>query len=178
MRPSSAAPTPATRIAAIDTTRVLRSGVLAVLTAAHVEGRVAPIHAPIGAAEYWAPPRPLLPASEVRFAGEPVAVVVAQTAAAAVDAAERVRVDYEALEPVVDMERAASGDGPLRAEPRSHPTRIRRRRVLIGCSGRGGCRRTAKRHSCSSGRSVCRLTAVVCAHSVRLTAGRVGAPAG
>ena len=100
------------RIAAIDTTRVLRSGVLAVLTAADVEGRAGPIHAPIGVAEYWAPPRPLLPAGEVRFAGEPVAVVVAQTAAAAVDAAERVRVDYEALEPVVDMERALDPRAP------------------------------------------------------------------
>jgi CO/xanthine dehydrogenase Mo-binding subunit len=43
---------------------------------------------------------------EVVFAGQPVAIVVAETEATAEDAVEAVVVDYEALEPVVDLEQA------------------------------------------------------------------------
>jgi len=48
----------------------------------------------------------------VRFAGEPVAVVVADDAYRASDAAEVVRVDYEPLPAVVDPEPAASPGAP------------------------------------------------------------------
>ena len=51
-------------------------------------------------------PRPPLAVDRVRFAGEPVAIVVAQTRAAAVDAVELVDVDYDALPAVVDPEAA------------------------------------------------------------------------
>src|SRR5207237_6685044 len=51
-------------------------------------------------------PRPLLATDVVRYAGEIVAVVVAETRADAVDAAELVFVDYEPLDAVVDPERA------------------------------------------------------------------------
>ena len=47
---------------------------------------------------------------KARFAGDPVAVVVAETRGQAVDAAEAVDVDYEPLDVVVDME-AALADG-------------------------------------------------------------------
>ncbi len=47
-------------------------------------------------------PRPPLADDEVRFVGDPVALVVAETRAQAEDAAELVDVDYEALSPVVD----------------------------------------------------------------------------
>ncbi len=47
-------------------------------------------------------PRPPLAEGEARFAGDPVALVVADTLAIAHDAAELVDVDYEQLEPVVD----------------------------------------------------------------------------
>ncbi|MBD8869967.1 xanthine dehydrogenase family protein molybdopterin-binding subunit [Nocardioides donggukensis] len=50
--------------------------------------------------------RPPLATDRVRFVGEAVAVVVAETRAQAVDAAELVDVDYDDLEPVVDMEAA------------------------------------------------------------------------
>ena len=43
------------------------------------------------------PPRPALAADRVRHIGEPVAFVVADSAAAARDAAEQVMVDYESL---------------------------------------------------------------------------------
>jgi len=57
--------------------------------------------------------RPLLAAGRVRFAGEPVAVVVAQTRAQAVDAADAVAVDYEPLAPVIDPEAALEPDAPV-----------------------------------------------------------------
>ena len=54
--------------------------------------------------------RPFLAHTRVRFVGEAVVAVVAETAAAAVDAAESVFVDYEILEPVVDLDSALAGD--------------------------------------------------------------------
>lgn len=49
----------------------------------------------------------------VRFVGEIVAVVVAETPAQAVDAAEKVAVDYEELPVVVDVEAAVAEGAPL-----------------------------------------------------------------
>jgi aerobic carbon-monoxide dehydrogenase large subunit len=48
------------------------------------------------------PPFPALSADAVRYVGEAVAIVVAETRALARDAAERVEVDYEPLDPVID----------------------------------------------------------------------------
>jgi carbon-monoxide dehydrogenase large subunit len=53
---------------------------------------------------------------KVRFVGEPVALVVAETQAAGVDAAELVVVDYEPLESVVDPEAALEEGAPLQFE--------------------------------------------------------------
>src|SRR3954470_22208749 len=53
-------------------------------------------------------PYPVLPVDKARFVGEAVAVVVAETRALAKDAAERVEVDYEALDAVTDTRQAAS----------------------------------------------------------------------
>jgi carbon-monoxide dehydrogenase large subunit len=57
--------------------------------------------------------RPLLAVDRVRFVGEPVAVVVAQTRAQAMDAADAVAVDYEPLPPVIDPEAALEPDAPI-----------------------------------------------------------------
>jgi carbon-monoxide dehydrogenase large subunit len=57
--------------------------------------------------------RPLLAIDRVRFVGEPVAVVVAQTRAQAMDAADAVAVDYEPLDPVIDPEGALEPDAPV-----------------------------------------------------------------
>jgi aerobic carbon-monoxide dehydrogenase large subunit len=57
--------------------------------------------------------RPLLAIDRVRFVGEPVAVVVAQTRAQAMDAADAVAVDYEPLPPVIDPEAALEPDAPV-----------------------------------------------------------------
>ena len=58
-------------------------------------------------------PRPPLATDRVRFVGEAVALVVAETKAAAVDAAELVEVDYDPLPAVVDPEAALDADAPL-----------------------------------------------------------------
>jgi aerobic carbon-monoxide dehydrogenase large subunit len=50
--------------------------------------------------------RPLLANDKVRFVGEPIAVIVAESAAQAADAAELVVVEYAPLPAVVDMESA------------------------------------------------------------------------
>ena len=49
----------------------------------------------------------------VRFVGELIAVVVADTVGQADDAAELVVVEYDELPMVVDVERAAAEDAPL-----------------------------------------------------------------
>ncbi len=54
--------------------------------------------------------RPWLASDVVRFVGEPVALIIANSPYVAYDAAERVFVDYEPLEPLVDLERALQGD--------------------------------------------------------------------
>ena len=57
--------------------------------------------------------RPALAGDTIRFLGEPLAVVVAQTRAAAVEAAELVDVDYAPLDPVVDPAAALDTKAPL-----------------------------------------------------------------
>ena len=56
--------------------------------------------------------RPPLARGVVRFVGDIVAVVVAETSGQAVDAAEMVIVDYDPLETVVDPEAALADDAP------------------------------------------------------------------
>lgn len=60
--------------------------------------------------------RPPLAEGKVRFAGDAVAVVVAETAAAAADAVELVDIDYEPLPAVTDPEAALAEDAPLQFE--------------------------------------------------------------
>src|SRR3954466_8246548 len=56
--------------------------------------------------------RQVLASDTVRFIGEPVAVVVAETRGQAVDAAQLVDVDYDPLDAVVDMTKALEPDAP------------------------------------------------------------------
>ena len=58
------------------------------------------------------PPNPMLPSDRVRHVGEAVVMVVAETLAAAQDAAELVRVDYDPLPAVVDATKAREADAP------------------------------------------------------------------
>ncbi len=59
------------------------------------------------------PPYPVLAQGKVRFAGERVAVVIAETLAQARDAAEMVDVDYETLPAVVDGAKARAKGAPV-----------------------------------------------------------------
>ena len=82
-------------------------GLLRVFTATDLVGRARPlpVMAPEGA-EVAEAPHPILAADEVRYAGQPVAAVVAESREQAVDAAERVEVEYEPGEAVVDPRQA------------------------------------------------------------------------
>ena len=60
--------------------------------------------------------RPPLARGKVRFVGDMVAAVLAETLAQAVDAVELVEVNYDPLEPVVDAEHALDADAPLQFE--------------------------------------------------------------
>jgi CO/xanthine dehydrogenase Mo-binding subunit len=91
------------RIAAIDTEAARAvPGVVAVLTAADLP--VSP-DAPGRAGEPLA-------REEVVFAGQPVAMVVARTEAAAADGVDQVIVDFEPLPPVLDVEAAMAPGAP------------------------------------------------------------------
>jgi CO/xanthine dehydrogenase Mo-binding subunit len=57
-----------------------------------------------------------LAVSKVRYQGEPVAAVVAESPSIADDAAELITVDYEALDPVVDAEEALKDGSILHEE--------------------------------------------------------------
>ncbi|HEV8648753.1 MAG TPA: xanthine dehydrogenase family protein molybdopterin-binding subunit [Actinomycetes bacterium] len=83
-------------------------GVAGVFTAADLG---LPPLSPDGAPAAFA--RPVLATERVRFLGEALAVVVADTRAAAVDAAELVGVDYEPLAAVTDPVRALDPGAPV-----------------------------------------------------------------
>jgi aerobic carbon-monoxide dehydrogenase large subunit len=57
--------------------------------------------------------RPVFASDRVRFQGEAIAVVVAETREQAVDGAELVEVDFEPLDVVIDLEAAVADDAPL-----------------------------------------------------------------
>ncbi|MFC5496527.1 xanthine dehydrogenase family protein molybdopterin-binding subunit [Caenimonas terrae] len=69
-----------------------------------------------GGAPGATPARRALAHERVRFVGEPVALVVAQTMQQARDAAEAVAVDYEELPSVVDAAQALGGQGAVLCE--------------------------------------------------------------
>ena len=60
-------------------------------------------------ADLKTPPHYILALDEVRFVGEPIAVVVADSPYTARDAAENIVVEYDELPAVIDMEKAAAG---------------------------------------------------------------------
>ena len=79
------------------------AGLLGVLTAIDIAGRAQPFAVPrIEGAVLAGVPHPILAATEVRYAGQPVAAVIAESRAQAEDAAELVEVEYEPLDAVVD----------------------------------------------------------------------------
>src|SRR5215475_1491649 len=118
---------PHARIRGIDTTQARKMpGVLGVFTGADcLADGLQPIphdplpktkydmklHAP-GGGTVFIGPHMLLPADKARHVGEAVAMVVAETKAQALDAAEAVEVDYEELPFVIHSEDAMRPDAP------------------------------------------------------------------
>ena len=106
------------KIVGIDTTEAKAApGVFGVYTAADLGLQEVglPCAWPI-TPDMKSPQRPPLATDTVHFAGEGVAVVVARTPTEARDAGELVEVDYDPLEPVLDME-AALADGATLVHP-------------------------------------------------------------
>src|SRR5215467_13878771 len=84
------------------------------------------------------PPRFALARDKVRHVGEPVAAVVAESLAPALDAAERVAVEYEPLRAITDARAAQAADAP-----RSTPAPP----VTFAFAGRAVTKRPCARHS-------------------------------
>lgn len=104
------------RIDGIDTSAAEQSpGVVAVLTGADLHddlGGPLPMAWPI-TDDIVAPPHWAVTHDKARFIGDGVAAVVADSRAAAKDAAELVEVDYDPLDVVVDMESALAEGAPI-----------------------------------------------------------------
>jgi carbon-monoxide dehydrogenase large subunit len=94
-------------LTSIDTTEAAQApGVLGVFTASDLDLAKRPPRFPIDATAH----QPVLAQDRVRYVGEPLAVVVAETVTQAVDAAELVFVDYEPLPAVVTIADALAAD--------------------------------------------------------------------
>jgi carbon-monoxide dehydrogenase large subunit len=104
------------RIRAIDSRAAAGPGILGIFTGADLaQDGIGTIPCLSGVANMAAPPRPAIAAivgGRVRHVGDTVAMVVAETLAAARDAAERISVDYEPLPAVVDTGQALDPGRP------------------------------------------------------------------
>jgi carbon-monoxide dehydrogenase large subunit len=102
------------RIPSIDCSAARAApGVVAVFTAEDLATAVRPLIAISRMPSYY--PTPLLPLArgKVRYVGEPVVGIIAQSRYHAEDALELVAIDYEPLAAVSDAEQAARSDAPL-----------------------------------------------------------------
>ncbi len=101
------------RITSIDASEALAlDGVVDVLTGADLAAMVKPIAAQIELPGYSFNTRDVLAVDEVRFAGEAVAVVVAESPYLAEDGMELVQVDYEPLPAITDIHAATDPAAP------------------------------------------------------------------
>ena len=93
------------KILAIDFSAALEQpGVVGVMTASDIKGT--------NRLKYVVPDRPVLCEDRVRYIGDPVAVVAAETRDRAVAALDRIQVEYELL-PVLDDPQQAMADGAV-----------------------------------------------------------------
>jgi aerobic carbon-monoxide dehydrogenase large subunit len=108
-------PVPHGRIRAIDVAAALRMpGVHAVITAKDMPGGPPIIPMRLQPLPEFKPfEQPVIAAGKVRYVGEPVAVVVADSAALGEDALEAIRLDIEPLAPVTDRASAILAEGVL-----------------------------------------------------------------
>jgi carbon-monoxide dehydrogenase large subunit len=102
------------RIRSINTEAARRApGVLTVLTGEDVKSRVGVVPVAAQLPEMKVPEHYVLAVDKVRFVGEPVAVVAAESRYAASDAAGLIEVDYEPLPAVIDIEKAVEPGAPV-----------------------------------------------------------------
>ncbi len=88
---------------------LLTPGVVGIITGADVKREMRPFPVGVPAPVAYYP----VAIDKVRFVGEPVAVVVADSRYTAEDAAERIQVDYEPLPAVMNVECALRPESPL-----------------------------------------------------------------
>ncbi len=88
-------------------------GVVAVFTGADLHGQTGPVPCVAEAPGMKQPHHPLLTEGKVRYVGESIAVVVANSRYIARDALDLIEVDCDPLDAVVDPERATEADSPL-----------------------------------------------------------------
>jgi aerobic carbon-monoxide dehydrogenase large subunit len=120
-------PYPHARIRRIDTRKAYaKAGVLGVFSGVdcRADGLAAIPHAPVpstkfdmkltgpGGGKVFIGPHLLLPADRVRYVGEAVAMVIAETTDQALDAAEAIEVEYEELPWVAESEAALAAGAP------------------------------------------------------------------
>ncbi|MBF6170074.1 xanthine dehydrogenase family protein molybdopterin-binding subunit [Nocardia blacklockiae] len=109
-------PLPRARIGEIDVSAALElDGVLAVYTAADLNPGAHEISYDLDMAGMPPIPRPPLAEEEVRFVGDPVALVIAVDRYVAEDAVEQIVIDYDPLDPVVDYTTAAESPNLVHA---------------------------------------------------------------
>lgn len=120
------------RIRSVRVEEALRvPGVLRVITGSDLKGKVgAYALAGVEGTRVEQVPHPVLAGDRVRYVGEPVAAVVAESREAAEDAASRVEVDYDPLPAVADPEAALEGHVRLHEHLPDN--------VLFRWEGRGG----------------------------------------
>jgi aerobic carbon-monoxide dehydrogenase large subunit len=104
------------RILGIDTSRAKEAdGVVAVFTGKDLKPEFG---APLPVTVCFVPDKKYpeqypIAVDKVVYVGEPVAIVVASSRAAAEDAGERIEIRYESLSPVTDLEKAIEKDAPV-----------------------------------------------------------------
>ena len=102
------------RLDSIDTSAALAMrGVVAVYTGVDVNARLNPLPGASAIEGANNPKRTALAEGTVRFVGEAIAVVVAESVEIARDAADQVLIDYTPLAAAVNLDAAADADAPL-----------------------------------------------------------------
>ena len=103
------------KLTSVDVARAKRApGVVATYTGADLKDKLntVPCAWNVPNCDLKVPPHPVLATDKVRYAGDGIAMVVAESRAAARDALDLIDVDYAALDAVVDPEKATQQGAP------------------------------------------------------------------
>ncbi len=89
------------------------NGVVDILKGKDLQGKLGLVPCAAGMKGLKVPDHPCLAVDEVRYVGEPIAVVVAKDRYTARDAADKIEIEYEPLPAVTNPEKALEKDSPL-----------------------------------------------------------------